>query len=524
MVSPRIWVGCAADENAQQGMALTQGLISDLRKAGAEVVSESFALPDEQFLPFLQQELTACQWFILVQTPQGMGSRRVQLAIQEALSRLRGGSLRGACLVSTSEESWDEPAPWLEMRSYARSYAYNGDYLRLRDKLLLDLGLLQITGLLGEEKGDMTVSTLPPVQEMPGFHQQATGSAEVPVPFQGHSWEQYKPPPFHERSGELYKAPPFAGLQQMGSMASQQGRKMGHGDQPPPPPLSIPKPPRRFWLYGAVSILSVLLLVSGVVLAKDMTPTTPSAQKSHVVVTHLTPTHPAPTQTTPTQPAPTQPAPPAQGAPAQPPSNILAQDTFQRGNQANWGAASDGQAWSLDGATSPALSIVNGSGQIVGPNVAAGTKTTYLTTIGPSAGNVDVTASAVVNRFATGAPTTTVDLVNFGVVARWQNNNMYKALIDGQQLYIFKYINDNVVRPALASVPFTAQGGVAYTIRFEAVGAVLQAKAWPSNQAEPGNWMVSVADNSYPQGQGGLRFAVQPGTQINVLSFQETAI
>jgi hypothetical protein len=525
MVLPRIWVGCAAGENAQQGIAITQGLISDLRKAGADVVSESFALPDEQFLPFLQQELMGCQWFVLVQTPQGMGSRRVQLAIQEALSRLRGGLLCGACLVSISEEGWDEPAPWLELRSYARSYAYNGDYPRLRDKLLLDLGLLQITGLLEEEREDTTLGMLPPVQEMPDFHQQTTGSEYQAVPFQTHSWEQYKPPPFHERSGELYKAPPFAGLQQMGSMASQQGRKTKRGDQPPPPPFSIPKPPRRFWLYGAVSILSVLLLVSGVVLAKGVTPTTSPAQKSPVAVTHLPPTHSAPTQVAPTQPAPTQPA-PTQGAPAQPTSNVLAQDTFQRGNQAHWGTASDGQTWSLDGTASPALSIVNGTGQIVDadPNAAAGVKTTYVTTIGPSAGNVDVEASAVVNQFATGAPTTTVDLVNFGVVARWQNNNMYKALIDGQQLYIFKYINDNVVRPPLASVPFAAQGGVAYTIRFEAVGAILQAKVWPSNQAEPGNWMVSVADNSYPQGQGGLRFAVQPGTQINVISFQETAI
>ncbi len=535
MVSPRIWIGCAVGENAQQGVvALAQRLTNDLRQAGAEVISESFALPDEQLLPVLQQELASCQWFVLVQTPQGMGSGRAQLALQEAISRFKGGLLRGVCLVNASSNEWDGPPTWSEMKSYV----YNGDYPRLRDKLLLDLGLLQITGLLGEGMDDATGGMLPPFQQAPGFQPQYIGNTERPAPFHERSGELYKTP-FQQHSGELYRAPSAfqvpasqvpassGDLQQTGSMASKGGTRQG--DRPVAPPLfSMPKPSmpsRRFWLFSVVSVCMAVLIVSGVVLAKDMASTTSSVQKTPVAVTHLPSNHPTPTQAAPTQTAPVQSV-PTQAVPTQPPSNVLVQDTFQRANQAHWGTASDGLAWSLDGATSPALSIVNGTGQVVDAdaNAPAGTKTTYLTIIGPSAGNVDVEASAVVNKFATGAPTTTVDLVNFGVVARWQNNNMYKALIDGQELYIFKYINDEVVRPPLASVPFAAQAGVAYTIRFEAVGAILQAKAWPSNQAEPANWMVSVADNSYPQGQGGMRFAVQPGTQINVLSFQETAI
>jgi hypothetical protein len=339
MVSPRIWVGCAAGNDSQQGMALTQQLISDLQKAGAEVVSESSPLSDEQFLPFLQQELASCQWFVLVQTPQGMGSRRVQLALQEAHSYLKAGSLRGACLISVSSEGWGDSAPWPEIRVYTKIYAYNGDYLRLRDKLLLDLGLLQITGMLQlDAKGDATVRTPTPVQKAPAFQPQTSGSAEQlvlsqealdsqpqafgsikqPAPSQGYSEDWYRPSP------SLRQPSPFSGLPQTGSMASLRGRKTGRGDRPVAAPLfTMSKPSRRFWLYSAISLCIVALVISSAVLAKGMASAfTPSAQPTPITLTHPTPIHPVSTQPSPAQPAPAQPAPtqsdPTQSNPAQP--------------------------------------------------------------------------------------------------------------------------------------------------------------------------------------------------------------
>ena len=334
MVSPRIWVGCAAGNDSQQGMALTQQLISDLQKAGVEVVSESSPLSDEQFLPFLQQELASCQWFILVQTPQGMGSKRVQHALQEAHTYLKAGSLRGACLISVSSEGWGDSAPWPEIRLYTRIYAYNGDYLRLRDKLLLDLGLLQITGMLQfDAKGDATVRT-PPVQKAPGFQPQTSGSAEQPVlsqealdlrpqafesikqpkPFQGYSEDWYQPSP------SLRQPSSFSGLPQTGSMASLHGHKTGRGDRPVAAPLfTMPRLSRRFWLYSAVSLCVVALVISSAILANGMASAfTPSAQSTPITLTHSTPTHPVSTQPAPAQPAPTQPPPgqPASGQPA----------------------------------------------------------------------------------------------------------------------------------------------------------------------------------------------------------------
>jgi hypothetical protein len=530
MASPCIWVGCAVGENAQQGMALAQRLVRDLRKAGAEVVSESATLPDEQFLSFLQRELARCQGFILVHTPQGIRSRRVQLAIQEVQQRLKEGALCQVCLVNASLEGEGEPALGSEMRPYIRLYTYNGDYPRLRDKLLLDLELLQIETLSSEEDIDDTaIGTLPAVsaRKISGFRQLSPESAVRPASVQERAGGRYAAS-VQEPGGELYRAPsPFQlpslreGLQQMKNMALKREYETMGGDRPVAlSPFSVPRLSRRFWLYSAVSLCMALLIVSGVVLAKGMI--TSSAHKTPVTITHLTPPRLAPTRPAPTQAAPTQVAAPA--IPVYPSGTVLAQDTFRRANATHWGTASDGQAWGFDGAVSPALSIVNNSGQVVdaNPNTAAGTRTAYLAAIGPSAGDVDIEASAVVNKFATGSDA--VDLVNFGVVARWQNDNMYKALIDGHSLYIFKYINNQVVRTPLASVSFAAQGGKEYTIRFEAIGAMLRAKVWLSGQAEPANWMVSATDYSYAQGQGGLRFAVQPGTQINVMSFKETAV
>jgi hypothetical protein len=302
MVSPRIWVSCAAGENAQQGMSLAQRLISDLRDAGAEVVSESATLPDEQFLSFLQQELERCQWFILVQTPQGMGSRRTQLAIQEALSRFSGGSLRGVCLVNVSPDGWDEPAPWPEMRSYT----YNGDYPRLRDKLLLDLDLLQITGLLEEEQIDTMIGMPPSLQGTPGFHEQTTDGDGLR--------------PFQERRGEIYQSSspfqmssPSGSLRLLGNTAPQHSPTPG--DRPAPLRFTLPRPSRRFWLYSLVSVCVAMLIISGAVLAKDMASTpSPVASSTPITLmrpssTHATPTRPVPTHTAPTQSAPTQPAP-----------------------------------------------------------------------------------------------------------------------------------------------------------------------------------------------------------------------
>jgi hypothetical protein len=108
-------------------------------------------------------------------------------------------------------------------------------------------------------------------------------------------------------------------------------------------------------------------------------------------------------------------------------------------------------------------------------------------------------------------------------VLRWTDaNNWYKALIDGSKVQILRHIKGKTT--TLCSVPFSAQGGTSYTLRFRAVGAALLIKAWQSNQPEPNGWMLTVMDTALSKGFGGLRFLMQNGVIIKVTSFRETTV
>jgi hypothetical protein len=190
---------------------------------------------------------------------------------------------------------------------------------------------------------------------------------------------------------------------------------------------------------------------------------------------------------------------------------IFAQDSFKRANQVFWGTASDGGQWIGDANSIEVFSIVENAGQI---DHAQGT---FNAILGPATTNAEVVFSGMVNQFAAGAA------VNMGAVLRWtDNNNWYKALINGSNLQILRHIKGTTT--SLGSVAFNAQGGVSYTLRFRAIGASLFVKAWQSNQPEPNAWMLTVMDTTLTKGSGGLRFLVQTGSVIRVTSFHETSV
>ncbi|HEY7420251.1 MAG TPA: hypothetical protein VH593_34050 [Ktedonobacteraceae bacterium] len=65
-------------------------------------------------------------------------------------------------------------------------------------------------------------------------------------------------------------------------------------DRPAPLRFSLPRSSRRFWLYSLVSLFSIVLIVLGAVLAKDMAPRpSPTAHPKPITFTHPIPT-PAP--------------------------------------------------------------------------------------------------------------------------------------------------------------------------------------------------------------------------------------
>jgi hypothetical protein len=186
-------------------------------------------------------------------------------------------------------------------------------------------------------------------------------------------------------------------------------------------------------------------------------------------------------------------------------NTILAQDTFQRANQTFWGIASNGQQWQADANSQQAFSISNKMGQI------AGMQGSFNAVLGAPTKNAEVDIHGSINQFADGS--------NFGVVLRWiDDNNWYKAYIDGKHLILLKRVDGHSV--TIGSVPFAAQAGQMYDLRFQAMGAILFTSVWPADQQPPANWMLVTSDNSLENGVAGIRVVVQATTVTDIASFE----
>ena len=208
----------------------------------------------------------------------------------------------------------------------------------------------------------------------------------------------------------------------------------------------------------------------------------------------------------PATPIPTMPSPVSNNV------HILARDTFQRPDQAFWGTASDGRVWVGDANTIDAFSIVQHAGQVDQQ------QGTFNAILGPTTTDAEVVFSASINHLNPNS-------VNVGAVLRWtDSNNWYKAFFNGTELVILKRIQGSTIR--LGAIPFNAQGGMSYTLRFRALGATLFARVWRSNDPEPTRWMLTCTDTgTLPlSGSAGLRVAVQTDTVVRVTSFLETSV
>jgi hypothetical protein len=185
--------------------------------------------------------------------------------------------------------------------------------------------------------------------------------------------------------------------------------------------------------------------------------------------------------------------------------NTLAQDTFKRQNQQFWGTASDGRTWEGDANKAGAFSIANGAGQI------ANAKGALNALLGLAGTNMQVMVSGSLNRFNNGN-------VNLGVVLRWtDNNDWYKVLIDGTHVSLLKRVKG--VTTTLATQPFQAQANTFYSLRFQAIGAMLFARVWPTASTEPQSWMLNVTDTSLTNGQAGVRVLMQAQSIANITTF-----
>lgn len=207
------------------------------------------------------------------------------------------------------------------------------------------------------------------------------------------------------------------------------------------------------------------------------------------------------------------PSSPAQMAPTSTPTTsttnqILAMDTFKRPNQALWGIASDKRTWQGDANTQNQIfSVAGATGQV------AHGQGTFNALLGPNKNNIEVLLQGSINHFAANGQS------NIGAVVRWSDDdNWYKAFIDGANLTILKRVNGN--QEVLHSVPFKAQDNTLYSLRFRAVGATLYAKAWQSSTPEPADWMLTATDAHLASGQAGVRVLVQSDSVIKIALFQ----
>ena len=188
-------------------------------------------------------------------------------------------------------------------------------------------------------------------------------------------------------------------------------------------------------------------------------------------------------------------------------TNILAQDTFQRSDQLFWGTASDGRSWGEDAISKNVFSITARTAQ------AAGGRGAYDATLGPLISDAEVEFSGSMSQF---------NQSNIGAVLRWTDtNDWYKSYIDGNNLVVLKRVAGMATR--LGAFPFVAKGGVLYTLRFRMRGTTLSAKVWQNGNPEPANWMVTVMDNTFQSGYGGLRLVLENGIVARITSFKETA-
>jgi YVTN family beta-propeller protein len=219
--------------------------------------------------------------------------------------------------------------------------------------------------------------------------------------------------------------------------------------------------------------------------ATSLAPTpTPTPTANPTPTATPTPTNtPTPTPTSTPTPTPTNtPAP-------TPVSSIIAQDTFQRGNQTFWGTASDGHVWGADAATNAIFTIGSNAGRV------SGGTTSYTGILGSTTMNGQILFSGSLSNVTSN---------NLGGVLRFNDgNNWYKAYVDGTSLVVQKRVNGTAT--ILTSVSFAATAGTNYSIRFRVVGTTLSAKVWATASGEPAGWMATVTDSSFASGYCGLR-------------------
>ena len=139
MSSARVFVSymCLGDE---AGARVGKQLLNDIRATGTEAVADHETITDERFMPFILRELPQCGRLIVVQTPQALQSWRVQSTLSLASTLMSRQQLQAIRVIATPSADIAEPPLWTALASFDADV----DYLRMREKIFLVLGLTQL--------------------------------------------------------------------------------------------------------------------------------------------------------------------------------------------------------------------------------------------------------------------------------------------------------------------------------------------------------------------------------------------
>lgn len=115
-----------------------QRLCQRLQEMGAEVVTYAGRVSEENFLPFVYQELPTCSWFLVFQTPEVIFAPEIRTGVHIAQKSVQQAQLQGVLRFLMHPDEIQELVPeWSAIPTVSASY----DYPRAIEKLILALSL-----------------------------------------------------------------------------------------------------------------------------------------------------------------------------------------------------------------------------------------------------------------------------------------------------------------------------------------------------------------------------------------------
>ncbi len=137
MSASRVFVSYTSQADKQYEQFVSR-LMSDLRGAGADVITDGGSVSDAAFVQTLNQELPTCQWFLLIESPDAVQSPRIQMAVNTAINLLSQRQLQGAFrVVAEQTQVHDVPPLWTKLRTFDATNNYTTAFTQLVTALRL---------------------------------------------------------------------------------------------------------------------------------------------------------------------------------------------------------------------------------------------------------------------------------------------------------------------------------------------------------------------------------------------------